>query len=140
VKFLAIISVLLISVSTLFAVDASLQFFNAKSTGTSVTLEWKSSAEGDLDFYEVERAGEDQVFRFVSTVQAKGSNQTYTYNDDEAFGKRDGTDGQITKNYFTYRLKLVHTDKSIAYSSTSGVTHSVSSIRRTWGMIKEMFR
>lgn len=125
--------------ATAFAVDASLQFFNAKSTGTSVTLEWKSSAEGDLERYEVERAGEDQIFRHVAAVQAKGSNQLYTYNDEEAFGKRDATD-QITKNYFTYRLRLVHTDKSVVYSSTSGVTHNVSSIRRTWGMIKEMFR
>ncbi|MCX6139298.1 MAG: hypothetical protein NTX15_00435 [Candidatus Kapabacteria bacterium] len=135
-----IIGVLAFTVASGYAVQVTLQYFQAKSNGTSVSLEWKSSTEPDLLQYEIERAGDDNQFRYVTTVQAKGSNQSYTYRDDEAFGKREGTDGTVARNYFTYRLKLVGQDHSTTYSSSVGVTHNVSGIKRTWGMIKEMFR
>ena len=77
---------------------------------------------------------------YIATVQAKGNNQSYTYRDDEAFGKRDGNDGSVARNYFTYRLKMIGADQNTSYSNTVGVTHNVSGIKRTWGMIKEMFR
>lgn len=123
-----------------YGVQVSLQYFNAKSNGTSISLEWKSTTESNLMQYEVERAGEDNQFRYVATVQSRGSNSVYTYRDDEAFGKGDGNDGSVARNYFTYRLKLVTPDRSASYSNTIGVTHNVSGIKRTWGMIKEMFR
>ncbi len=123
-----------------YGVQVSLQYFNAKSNGTSISLEWKSTAESNLMQYEIERAGEDNQFRYVATVQARGSNSVYTYRDDEAFGKGDGNDGSVARNYFTYRLKMVTPERSASYSSAIGVTHNVSGIKRTWGMIKEMFR
>ncbi|MBN9398948.1 MAG: hypothetical protein J0I17_02110 ['Candidatus Kapabacteria' thiocyanatum] len=135
-----IAAVLLVAATTAWAVQVSLQYFQARSNGSSIVVEWKSATENDVTQYDVERAGEDQVFRYVSTVTAKGSNQTYQYVDDEAFGKRDGNGTTIAKNYFTYRLKMVHGDRSVAYSNSTGVTHNVSGIKRTWGMIKEMFR
>lgn len=128
------------TVATSLAVQATLQYFQAKSNGTSVSLEWKSATETDVVHYEIERAGDDNQFRYVATVTAKGSNQSYTYRDDEAFGKRDNTDGTVARNYFTYRLRIVGSDQNASYSSSVGVTHNVSSIKRTWGMIKEMFR
>lgn len=123
-----------------YGVQVSLQYFNAKSNGTSISLEWKSTAESNLMQYEIERAGEDNQFRYVATVQARGSNSVYTYRDDEAFGKGDGNDGSVARNYFTYRLKMVTPERSASYSNSIGVTHNVSGIKRTWGMIKEMFR
>lgn len=123
-----------------YGVQVSLQYFNAKSNGTSISLEWKSTAESNLMQYEIERAGDDNQFRYVATVQARGSNTVYTYRDDEAFGKGDGNDGSVARNYFTYRLKMVTPERSASYSNTIGVTHNVSGIKRTWGMIKEMFR
>lgn len=138
---LALIITLILTTATVgFAVQPTLQYFQAKSNGNSVSLEWKSNTESDVLQYDVERAGEDGQFRFVGTVQAKGSNQAYTYRDDEAFAKRDGSDGTIARNYFTYRLKIVTADRATSYSNTVGVTHNVSGIKRTWGMIKEMFR
>lgn len=134
------IAVLVLSSLAAWAVQVTIQSFTARSTGTSIVVEWKSAAEPDVTSYELERAGDDQVFRHVSTVTAKGSNQPYTYSDDEAFGKKDGTDGSVARNYFTYRLKIVRVDKSFVYSNTIGVNHNVSGIKKTWGMIKEMFR
>jgi len=102
-------------------------------------VEWKSANESDVAQYEIERAGADKQYRYVATIQAKGSNQSYSYNDTEAFGKAE-SDKNITANYFTYRLKVVTRDKNASYSNTIGVAHNVSGIKRTWGMIKEMFR
>jgi hypothetical protein len=121
------------------AVQVTLQYFQAKSNGNSIVVEWKSSSEADVAQYEIERAGADKQFRFVATVAAKGSNQSYSFKDDEAFGKGDA-DKNIAANYFTYRLKVVTQDKNASYSNTVGVVHNVSGIKRTWGMIKEMFR
>ena len=101
-------------------------------------LDWQSGNEGAVKSYEIERAAEDNVFRYVATVSAKGSNHTYRYTDEEAFGK--GDQERVQSTYFTYRLKLVHGDNTVTYSTTAGVSHSVSTVKRTWGMIKEMFR
>lgn len=139
-KRTAIILVLALGVITANAVQVTLQYFQAKSNGNSIVLEWKSNAESDVAVYEVERAGSDNVFRYVGSVSAKGSNQSYSFTDDEAFGKRDGNNETITRNYFTYRLKVVAVDKNVSYSNSVGVVHNVSGIKRTWGMIKEMFR
>lgn len=139
-KRIGLILVLLLGVLTANAVQVTLQFFQAKSNGNTIILEWKSTAESDVAAYDIERAGSDNVFRYVGTVTAKGSNQSYTYTDDEAFGKRDGNNETVTRNYFTYRLKIVSSDKNTSYSNTVGVVHNVSGIKRTWGMIKEMFR
>lgn len=136
-----IIALLLLTlVTTTWAVQTTLQYFSARSSGTSITVEWRTNAEENVLQYEIERAGDDQVFRFVAVVPAKGSNQVYSFTDNEAFGKPDGTNGTIAKTYFTYRLKIVNGDKTTSYSNSTGVSHSVSGIKRTWGMIKEMFR
>lgn len=140
IRRLAILAVLVCTTVVAYGVQVTLQYFNAKSNGTSISLEWKSTAEPNLVQYEIERAGEDNQFRYVATLQARGSNTVYSYRDDEAFGKGDGNDGSVARNYFTYRLKMVTPDRSASYSNTIGVTHNVSGIKRTWGMIKEMFR
>jgi hypothetical protein len=137
-KVVSILALLVVATVTALAVQATVDYLRAKSTGSAVVLEWRSTNEAGVSHYEIERAGDDQVFRFVATVQTKGSNFSYSYTDDEAFGKGDNQ--KVASSYFTYRLKLVHSDQTSSYSPTAGVSHSVSSIKRTWGMIKEMFR
>jgi len=139
-KFVVSIALLAVAfVVSAQAVQFTLQYFQAKSNGNAIVVEWKSANESDVAQYEIERAGADKQYRYVATIQAKGSNQSYSYNDTEAFGKAE-SDKNITANYFTYRLKVVTRDKNASYSNTIGVAHNVSGIKRTWGMIKEMFR
>ncbi len=118
--------------------EGTVDYLKARSNGANVILEWKTSSENDVVRFEIERAGQDGIFRYVATVAAKGSASTYDYTDQEAFSKPDG--GAITSTYFTYRLRIVRSNKPAEYSVSAGVNHSVSSIKRTWGMIKEMFR
>lgn len=138
-RLVSITAVVCLLFASAQAVQVTLQFFQAKSNGNAIVVEWKSGGESEVAYYEIERAGADKQFRYVATVNAKGSNQSYSYNDDEAFGKGD-SDKTITANFFTYRLKVVAADKNASYSNTVGVVHNVSGIKRTWGMIKEMFR
>lgn len=133
-----IIAVSILAVVSAQAADPALQSFQARSTGKSVAVEWRSGTEGGVVKYEIERAGTDGVYRFVAAVDAKGNNQTYQFSDDEAFAKRD--DAAVAQGNLTYRLRVLREDRSVGYSNSVVVTHSVSSIKRTWGMIKEMFR
>lgn len=139
-KFVVTIIALLLTASTVtLAGDVALQSFQARSLGKSVSVEWRSGVETGVVRYEIERAGTDGVFRLVAAVEAKGNGHNYQFTDDEAFGKRD--DQLVIQSNLTYRLRIVRDTKSPAsYSNTVVVTHSVSGIKRTWGMIKEMFR
>ena len=135
------ILVLLISCTSLFAAEISLDYLTAKSDGKTITIEWKSTTERGITRYEVERASADQQYRFVATVDATGGSSLYHYTDEDAFMKQTGENpsiSQLTK--YTYRLKYIGNDNSTSYSNSVSVAHNVSGVRRTWGMIKEMFR
>jgi hypothetical protein len=117
---ITILTIGILAVITMRAADPALQSFQARSTGKAVSVEWRSGTEGGVVRY------------------AKGSNHTYQFTDDEAFAKRD--DASVAQGNLSYRLRIVRDDQSAGYSNTVTVTHSVSGIKRTWGMIKEMFR
>ncbi|MFN8358768.1 MAG: hypothetical protein U0264_02530 [Candidatus Kapaibacterium sp.] len=132
---------LLLSVTTLVAAEISLDYFTAKSDGKSITVSWKSSTERSIARYDIERAGADGIFKYIGQLDARGAQAIYSYTDEDAFMKQNDNNPTLTQQTkYTYRLKYVGTDNSITYSSPINVSHSVSGVRRTWGMIKEMFR
>jgi hypothetical protein len=51
-----------------------------------------------------------------------------------------GNDDLMSQKTYSYRLKIIFSDNTYIYSDIALVKHKPSSIRRTWGMIKEMFR
>ncbi len=116
--------------------DTTIDFFAAKSSGDRVTVEWKTGAEQNITKYDVERSpyGVDQ-FDFIGSVKAKGSYQYYSYVDESGFGKMAGA-----ASLYQYRLRLWNVDGTSTVTKPTVVEHSVSSVRRTWGQIKEMFR
>jgi hypothetical protein len=127
------------------ALQLDISYFTAKSDGKSaVVVEWKSTSEQGVMQYDIERAGgQDQEFKFIASLSPKGANSTYQYVDADAF-MRTNANGEeqkvIAGTTYKYRLKILSKGAEPAYSSTAIVSHSVSSVRRTWGMIKEMFR
>ncbi|MCL5991990.1 MAG: hypothetical protein M1419_07805 [Bacteroidetes bacterium] len=138
-KLKIVILLLSLTTASLIAGDNLLDSFNAKSDGKNITIEWKSADESSVSRYELERTNSANNFTYLTSQDAKGSNYSYRYVDEEAFMKDDNT-GTQSKNIYTYRLKIVKKDNSISYSDNVTVTHNISGIRRTWGMIKEMFR
>lgn len=139
-----LVSILLISFvalsSALLAADTILEFFRTSTSGNSVNLEWKSLNEQNINRYEVERKSSSQSFRWLHTEKSNGNLSSYKYTDNEAFLKEKSSNSTLSKNVYTYRIKIVYNDGSSTYSAESTVTQKLSGIERTWGMIKEMFR
>lgn len=134
---IVIIFFLLIA-TTLFAQNVVLDYFHANSDGNSVTLKWKSVNEANIVRYDIQRSKENSFYTKIESIDPRGNGSIYNYTDEEVFMRPvDGT--EETSNY-SYRIKYVFHGGQAEYSETEQVNHKVNSIRRTWGMIKEMFR
>ena len=118
--------------SSLFA-GAFLDFFQGRSDGNNIILEWRTRSESGMLAFEVQRkAGYNGEFLSIGTVEPKGSNSYYTYTDRSAF--------KSSLNVYVYRLKIVDGSTTASFSNEYTVSHNVSSVKRTWGSIKAMFR
>lgn len=112
---------------------AFLEFFNGSSDGDNVTLEWRTRAESNVLRYEVQRkAGNNGDFITLASVSPKGSNSSYSYIDRSAY--------KDAGSLYIYRLRIVEASGTPSYSNEVSITHSVNSVKRTWGSIKAMFR
>lgn len=110
-------------------------YIRATPKGNDIVIQWQSEKEYDISMYEVERKSEEVTdFRRISRVMPKGSGSTYSIVDDGAFFKPE------SGKEFTYRVKAITMGGPEYYSNTATVNHDVSSVRRSWGMIKELFR
>jgi hypothetical protein len=139
--FISIIIFLAVAVAAISS-DMFIDYFTAESNGDSVSVKWNSSSEDGLKRFELERSISSAAFKKIYTTNVKGMPSSYSYNDTEAFMKQDASENNelLTQNTYNYRLKLVFSDNTFTYSEVALVKHKPSSIRRTWGMIKEMFR
>ena len=108
---------------------------SAYSNGTNIVVRWSSESEGDISGYRVERRagreGSPFVMLTTSDISPRGPGSLYEFIDNAAY--------RVTDNVYVYRVTAVMPgSRSIEYYVT--VNHSVSSVRRTWGSIKAMFR
>ena len=104
---------------------------SAYSNGTTIVVRWISETELDVRGFQVERrAGTDGPFILLTApyIPAKGDGSTYEFVDNAAY--------RVTDNLYQYRITAVGNNST--YYVT--VNHRVSSVRRTWGSIKAMFR
>lgn len=136
IKYFILIA--LISIVSLAYGDTLIKYFTAKSDGNSITVSWQANDESAILRYELERGSEEGVFQKVESFDAKGTGYSYSFIDEGAYLK-DG-DHKLQETTYQYRLKIIKSQNTVSYSNTVNVIHDVSSIRRTWGMIKEMFR
>lgn len=125
-------TLVIFSLAGLLFAGATLEFFRGKSENEKVILEWKSRDEINLKEYIIERKALNSDFIAIGSVAPKGNNTYYTFTDETAF--------KITSSIYTYRLKIVDYNNQVSYSNEISIYHSVSSVKRTWGSIKAMFR
>lgn len=105
----------------------------ARSDGSNVTIQWGTSDESSIKEFIIERrSGSATEFIALTTMNKKGSNSFYEYIDKSAF-KSTGT-------IYQYRIKAVLNSGGFEYSNIMTVSHNVSSVKRTWGSLKAMFR
>jgi len=106
----------------------------ARSDGTNITVQWVSDDETGVLRYEIERkAGTNGQFLFLVQIPVKGNNSSYLYVDDTAFLR-------AMESVYAYRIKVDYSNGTSVYYGPVTVVHNVSSVRRTWGSIKAMFR
>ncbi|MFZ5948245.1 MAG: hypothetical protein ACOYU5_09815 [Stygiobacter sp.] len=125
-----IILLLIIASINLYA-GADIFKLSARSQNGNVVVYWQSTTETNLKHYVVERKTVNGSFMEVGTVLPK-SDKVYEFIDQTAF--------KSTETLYVYRLKIVDNDGSISYSWEVAVPHNVSSVKRTWGSIKALFR
>ena len=130
---------MLITTMTIFAAEISFDHMSAKSDGKVIVIEWRPSIEKGVRLYELERTSGSEGFRPIAELEPRGAQFTYRFIDENALMK-GGNNEKILGKVYSYRVKVIAYDNSISYSNIVNVSHSVSGIRRTWGMIKEMFR
>lgn len=128
----------LVGLAILFANEEVINYLNASSNGNRIKIEWKTSDISSVQKYEIERSSKNHSFTKLSEVTAKANLNSYTYYDESAL-KQKAEELQASTLY-SYRIKVVYKDNSSSYSNIVNVTHSTSGVKRTWGMIKEMFR
>lgn len=129
-KFLTLF-ILMVVCSILFS-GAVLKDFKARSDGDSILIEWETLEESNVNYFAILRRNINGDFVEIKKISPKGSNSYYSYRDDSAF--------KTTDKIFVYKLEIVSNNSEKTYSREIYVTHNVSSVKRTWGSIKAMFR
>jgi hypothetical protein len=90
--------------------------FDARRTGSSVTLDWATATEQNSGWYEVERAvntGTELAFERIETVPAAGnSTSRREYN---------AIDNNVRTGSYVYRLRMVDRDGTFDYSDEVAV-------------------
>ena len=133
-RFLAIALVSLLFACPLIG-GAFLDFFQGRSDGDNITLEWRTRSESSVSLYRNERRSTNMSdFVSIADIAAKGSNSSYQFVDRAAY--------KASETIYIYRLRIVDQDPSAppAYSQEIRISHNVSGVKRTWGSIKAMFR
>ena len=125
------IFILLALVSVTFA-GAFLNYFQARSEGDNVKIEWNTGEESNINHFSIERKTPQQSYVEITTLQPKGNNSFYSYVDQSIYKTHDVI--------FIYRLKIVDNYQAATYSSEVSVSPNISGVKRTWGSIKAMFR
>lgn len=122
------------------AASGIIESLSAYTTGNEVSVEWRTSAEKPVTRFEIERSEDgSQTFKYISSVYPKGDYSSYSYVDQDAYRATAGETVQ-TRTAMTYRLKICYTSDSVSYTNAVSVVPKMNGIRRTWGMIKELFR
>lgn len=135
-----VIFFVLTAIALVFASDSVIKSFSAESGGDYVTIKWSTDNEASVKQFDVERSAADNNFKKIHQKISQGKSNNYTFVDEEAFMKQDANPELLAQKVYSYRIKIVYKDNSSAYTDEAYVAHKPSSIRRTWGMIKEMFR
>lgn len=124
---------LLLIFAFMFALANSVvEYFTAQSQNDNIIVRWKTSDETGVQKFILERSvNQVNEFTKLAEINPKGNNSVYEYVDASAFKQ--------TGNIYAYRLQVVKNNGSF-YVGPITVLHRVSSVKRTWGSIKAMFR
>jgi lipopolysaccharide export LptBFGC system permease protein LptF len=131
-KYLSIKILLILTLVSVAFAGAYLDYFQAKSEGDNVQVEWKTGDETNVNHFSIQRKTPQTSYVEIATVQAKGNNSFYSFIDQSIYKTQDVI--------FVYQLKIVDNNAQTSFSSEVSVSPNISGVKRTWGSIKAMFR
>ncbi|MCS7028677.1 MAG: hypothetical protein NZ519_07925 [Bacteroidia bacterium] len=125
-----ILLALLLLASITYA-SVTLKYFTAIPSGTEIKLQWEVQSEyGITEFQVWKRIGSGSAAKIYS-VTPNGS-RVYSYTDLNVM-KTDET-----SQTYIYTLRIMQGSSYTDF--TQSVTHNPTTIQRTWGSIKAMFK
>lgn len=126
-----IIFTLLSSVCFFAYASVTLKYFTASPSGTEIKLQWEVQAEtGITEFQLWKRTSSNGAVKIYSVIP--NGNKIYSYTDANVMKTNE------TQQTYIYTLRIL---QGSAYTDfTQTVNHSPTSIQRTWGSIKSMFK
>lgn len=140
-KFKIILLSSFIIIASAFATSNIITSFRAISNGSNITIEWSTINETNIKQYEILRSSNNSQFKKIKTIEALGKPSDYKFIDEEAFMKGGENDPRLQADkIYTYKIKIIFVNGAEETSDPISVVNQTNSIRRTWGMIKEMFR
>jgi len=108
-----------------------LNYFSINSDGADIVLEWEVQDESMIVEYQLFRTiNNEQIPTFVTKIDPDGSNK-YQFLDDNIY--------KATPRVINYQLEI-HLDDKTVQKEFAAISHNPTSIQRTWGSIKAMFR
>ncbi|MFN0201513.1 MAG: hypothetical protein ACKVTZ_08330 [Bacteroidia bacterium] len=114
-----------------FAQGVVLTDFKVSSIGSDLKIDWTIQSEtGVSEFRLYRKVGTDTEYRYVKTIPATGVLK-YSYLDDNVFKTEDAT-------VVSYELRVIK--NSTPHYFYTSMAHTTSSVQRTWGSIKSMFK
>lgn len=137
--------VLVVGVQTAFGFTELLNYLKGRVEADAIALDWQSNSETGVKSYVIERSEiNSENYKELGTLSATGSNSTYHFRDanfsiTQQQGASNNGGNHTMSELYKYRLKINYSN-AISYSQTITVTRPSAGVKRTWGMIKEMFR
>jgi hypothetical protein len=129
-KYFTTLVFLISFVSFLFA-NAVIIEWKAEPAENKIMLRWKTSQEINVEKFVIQRSSDNRNFIDIGEVVAKGPGFQYQY-EDVRIGRMN--------SLFYYRLRVVNKDHTTQQTDSLPVLLNISSIIRTWGSIKALFR
>ncbi len=142
-KTLLVTAFLLVATSVAVAdFSGVIQSFTAHTDGDVISIDWRSGVESGVKSFVIERSDVGtSSFLQIGTVPASGNYSSYHFKDSHVSGANPSSQSSPktpAADLYKYRLQIT-LDNAVSYSPTIFVTRPSSGVRRTWGMIKEMF-
>ncbi|MDX1906368.1 MAG: hypothetical protein SF053_04980 [Bacteroidia bacterium] len=104
--------------------------FDLVADGSDILLQWELPAEpGIVEFRIFRKYNDELTLTHVATIPANGTLR-YSYLDDGIF--------KTTSRVLHYELQVV--TQTQVFTFVRSLSHNPTSIQRTWGSIKSMFR
>lgn len=128
-----LIACLIFSAELIFAGANIPQGLHVRYDGNNIIIAWQAISETNLKQYIIQRKSSTGDYVDVGWINPR-TDMDYEFTDREVF--------KTTGSWYKYRLKIVDNDGSEpTYLEQSGIiSPNVSSVKRTWGSIKALFR